>query len=424
MEISVEPSKTYAVTTSGSCTVTDADGLELCTASSGSQAFFVATTPTVTISDDGAKVSRATFNYALAVAGLLGGGADKLPAGYTRVAFLAAPQGGVGIDIDYVPTGQSGFHTEFEVNNSTAQYQHVLSSCGVRYNADGSVAGTDTLLFTPHLNNAAYKFFAAKIKSDGSSWTYTKYNPFPFNQKLQADFNWRGDLMVRATGQGDGQIPEGLMVRNGVQTWLFSMPESPNQSLHGRIYSADISEGSRTVRSFVPAIDRKGVCCMYETVRGRTYRSCTNAAPAAGIDTLSQLDTLLRNLPATGGELTLSLPAEANTPEVAEALQACHDSKGWTLTVHEYRPAEASTYSLRRVRNVAWCRRELSEYGSYVDADGFRWQIDRCAAIFGPHGQDPTDYGYDPFDSVEQAAEEWGLVPYVDPNAEELSTAE
>ena len=119
MEISVEPSKTYAVTTSGSCTVTDADGLELCTASSGSQAFFVATTPTVTISDDGAKVSRATFNYALAVAGLLGGGADKLPAGYRRVEYLLS-NGKQRVHTDFYPTSQSGVEMDFCVTEETS----------------------------------------------------------------------------------------------------------------------------------------------------------------------------------------------------------------------------------------------------------------------------------------------------------------
>lgn len=73
-EISVTVGKTYAVTTAGSCTVTDADGRELCTAESGSQSYFTANGRTVTISDDSASVTQANFKQALAALGLLGGG--------------------------------------------------------------------------------------------------------------------------------------------------------------------------------------------------------------------------------------------------------------------------------------------------------------------------------------------------------------
>jgi hypothetical protein len=164
----------------------------------------------------------------------------------------------------------------------------------------------------------------------------------------------------------------------------------------------------------LPSLDTAGVPCMYDLVTRKPFKNAGTGQFVAGVKDSAQLRTVLRKLPATGGSLTLSLPAEANTPEVAEALQACHDTKGWTLTVHEYRPAAASTYSLRRVREVVWCRREQSDLGSYVDPTGTRWQIDRCAAIFGPHGQDPTAYGYEPFDSVDAATAYWEITPYVE----------
>lgn len=48
--------RTYAVTTSTSCDVTDADGALVTTAYSGQQAIFVAPTTTVSFSDDSASV--------------------------------------------------------------------------------------------------------------------------------------------------------------------------------------------------------------------------------------------------------------------------------------------------------------------------------------------------------------------------------
>ena len=73
MEKIVVPGKTYAVTSAADCTVTDANGLTLATASAGKQALFVATTDTVTLSDASA-VLVATFNAAPALG--FGGGVE------------------------------------------------------------------------------------------------------------------------------------------------------------------------------------------------------------------------------------------------------------------------------------------------------------------------------------------------------------
>jgi hypothetical protein len=86
-------------------------------------------------------------------------------------------------------------------------------------------------------------------------------------------------------------------------------------------------------------------------------------------------------------------------------------TKGWTLEIVEERsfaPA-ASPYGLRRTRSLIWCKGEPDDHGKFIDVDGCRWRIERCYAIYGPLGNDPTAYGFEPFDSIEQAAEEWGL---------------
>lgn len=198
--------------------------------------------------------------------------------------------------------------------------------------------------------------------------------------------------------------------------YLFSVNVGgqPNSNFIGCVWAAAISYEKNILRQYVPALDPAGTPCMFDLVSKQPFKNVGSGQFVAGIGTVAQLTILLRNLPATGGALTLSLPAEANTPEVAEALQACHDTKGWTLTVHEYRPAAAATYSLRRVREVVWCRCEQTEHGSYVDSAGTRWQVERCAAIFGALGQNPTAYGYEPFDSVDAATAYWEITPYVE----------
>ena len=401
MEISVEPSKTYAVTTSGSCTVTDADGLELCTASSGSQAFFVATTPTVTISDDGAKVSRATFNYALAVAGLLGGGADKLPAGYRRVEYLLS-NGKQRVHTDFYPTSQSGVEMDFCVTEET--------SASSWFFGNGDTGRNDEPDKKFSLLYAHDRTYPRGLFYLGGDVAQNQIFALAGTRQLLKVANG-----IVSAGNGSMTAPTANFI--GVTELTICAHVRQANAMSVRWYGCKLYEAAIEQRNFVPAIDSTGTPCMFDLVSQQSFRNAGTGAFIAGVGTVAQLTALLRNLRATGGTLTLSLPAEANTPEVAEALQACHDTKGWTLTVHEYRPAATATYSLRRVREVVWCRREQSDLDSYVDTSGTRWQIERCAAIFGALGQDPAAYGYTPFDSVEQAAEHWALQPYVDPVA-------
>lgn len=397
MEISVEPSKTYAVTTSGSCTVTDADGLELCTASSGSQAFFVATTPTVTISDDGAKVSRATFNYALAALGLLGGGADKLPQGFSSLDFIETYNPRFELPFSY--NGQSGFRARGYID----------------FGNNGALCG----------NSAVYAVWQPDKSGELRAGTSASYVSLPLSSgkhNVEAKVNFLNSGVATLTL--DGEPVSGAIKAATRTAQAFAIFGMGGYFSSGRVYEIDISAGAKTASMLRSAVDANGVVCFYDLkAQQPLYNNFGDRARLiAGVGSVAQLTTLLRNLPSTGGKLIISLPAEANTPEVADMLQACLDTKGWTLTVYEYRPAAAATYSLRRVREIVWCRKEQTEYGSYVDNFGTRWQIDRCVAIFGPYGQDPAAYGYEPFDSAEQATEEWGLVPYEYPK--ELSNVE
>jgi hypothetical protein len=64
MQKNVVVGKLYTVTAADAdCTVTDAEGRTLCTASAGEQKHFTATTSTITLSDPAAALT-ATFNRA------------------------------------------------------------------------------------------------------------------------------------------------------------------------------------------------------------------------------------------------------------------------------------------------------------------------------------------------------------------------
>lgn len=68
--------------------------------------------------------------------------------------------------------------------------------------------------------------------------------------------------------------------------------------------------------------------------------------------------------------------------------------------------------------NQKWVRRTPAEYGNYVDAAGTHYTVEWCHKLLTPDGSTEADHGYEQHDSVDAALEAWGLIPYVDPEAE------
>lgn len=325
---------------------------------------------------------------------------NALPPGYTRLAFLQ------GTGTQYINTGAAGNET----SEVLCTFERTTAEGKCVYAVPNATTSMNNLFVW---NNAM-----EHLRYDWGSKNYSGNNAYPGG--MVTLIQSPGGVTVNGV-QVLGPFPEeSFQISNFL---LFSHKASATSFMANNVRMARwaLKNDGKPVRDMVPALEPTGTPCMYDRVTGTAYKRGGSGQFIAGVGTVAQLTTLLRNLPATGGELTISLPAEANTPEVADMLQACYDTKGRTLTVHEYRPAEAAvaTYSLRRVREVVWCRKVQAEYGSYVDNFGTRRQIDRCAAIFGPHGQDPTAYGYTPFDSVEAAAEQWELTPYIAPDEEQ-----
>lgn len=67
---------------------------------------------------------------------------------------------------------------------------------------------------------------------------------------------------------------------------------------------------------------------------------------------------------------------------------------------------------------MKYYRKTENEYGSYVDEAGIRFQVEWCSAVYSPTGQTPESLGYEPYESIEAAAEAWGL-RHPQPEAEE-----
>lgn len=69
---------------------------------------------------------------------------------------------------------------------------------------------------------------------------------------------------------------------------------------------------------------------------------------------------------------------------------------------------------------MKYFRRTVSEYGSYVDAEGTRYMVEWCSCIYSPDNLTPEQLGYKQYKNQEAALEAWGLTVYVDPEQEEL----
>ena len=392
----------YTVTSPNGGTVTDAEGKLNKPVDAGDQVTVTAPSDSLTCSDDDAVICKANFKSPLLALRLLGQGANALPAGYTRVDFLEST------GAQYIDTG-----LKIPIDSTVelvAQYTEHHTTHQALYGwrtlngATALMAWVTDSLNPPH--------FYAVINASEPSIVLASETLEKFRLKYEWGSVQFNDL-VKTIAKPTPVEPTETFGLFGAKRNAAAYCRSK-----ARIWSARIADSAGNKYEFVPVLDPAGEPRMFDLVTREPFRNAGSGQFVAGVGTLAQLSTLLQRLPVTGGTLTLSLPAEANTPEVADMLQACHDTKGWTLTVYEYRPAATATYSLRRVRSVIWCRREQGTNGGFIDETGARWQIDRCAAIFGSHGNDPTAYGYTPFHSVDEAAAHWELTPYVEPSAE------
>lgn len=67
---------------------------------------------------------------------------------------------------------------------------------------------------------------------------------------------------------------------------------------------------------------------------------------------------------------------------------------------------------------MIWVRKTENESGNYVAENGTRYIVEWCVGMITHDGSTPKDHGYTRHESMATAAVEWGLTPYVDPEAQ------
>lgn len=234
------------------------------------------------------------------------------------------------------------------------------------------------------------------------------YTSIDLGEKYVVEINWKNDGMVRKRAN---TFYEAALAPSK-EVWGGRITSGKNAQV--KIYDLQLSEGSNVVRNYIPALTPQGGIVLYDTVQ---KQEVGYKCDVIGF-TLPQA-LKLADLPDGGGTLTVSLPTGYDTDAGVIAALETARGNGWTLTIQTYTPEEststASTFGMRRI----WVRKTQDENGTYVDANGNRFQVEWCVEIYSPENKTPEDLGYEQFRSVESAVQYWELTHYVDPTLEE-----
>lgn len=399
----------YLVTSKNGGTVTDSTGTLNKPIEAGDQLTVGAPSDKLLCDDEEAIIRRSNFKHALAALGLLGGG-DKLPVGYTRLEFLESTR------TQAIATGLSGNRLSLRVVSCHFEglggsgwgvacssgggsvfgiFANTIKSVGINLRKKDETKTTWTMFSLPNVGD----IFTSTIDFTNLTCTFEGGGKTPYVWAIPERY---------ATYNGFGYI---ALFGYGTQSPTSILAEA---RLPGRIYSFSANYDGTPAANYIPSLDTAGRPCMFDLVTRKPFYNNGTGSFIVGL-TLSQARKLGK-LPSTGGELTISLPSNWQEDEAVINALATAEGNGWVLTYQTYEAEGAlSTFALRRL----WVRKVQDDNGSYVAADGSRWQVEWCAGIVGA---DPAERGYEPFRSVDVAVAYWELVPYVDPNAEELLT--
>lgn len=395
MEYATIAGNYYTITSKSGCSVTDATGTLSMTVDAGGQLTVQAPSDKLVYDDEQAIIFKANFKQAALALGLLGGGKNDLPAGYTRLEFLEST-GTQRIKTDIIPSASDGCELVYsqEIINDDAVHLcfggNNTPNIVWQYGERGSRHADFCWMFIGTVGYAVGGYLAKGKKR---------------TLRIAAD-----DITLDGTAMRLGSASSTTNVSSIKPIHIFG---SGTTFTKCKVWRFRFYNGNAQ-HEFIPALDPTSTPCLYDMVTRKPFYNSGSGSFIVGF-TLAQAAQLGRKLPSTGASLTVSLPEGYDSNEAVVNSLAQAEAKGWVLTIQTYAAeTAAATYSLRRV----WVRRQQDGNGTYVDADGSRWNVDWCVDIIGA---DPESLGYERFRSVDAAVGYWELVPYQYPE-EELST--
>ena len=407
------PGKVYAVTCPTGCTLTDDNGMNE-TVEAGKQFRFMAQTSVVYTSEP-ATVTGGNFKLAPAeLLGLLGGGASTLPSGYLAAEFLEDAAATAGLITQYTWSETTGFRVKGQITHPTSVWAYFMLNKNYVYREDEGGWNQYFIGREGDLNQLGIIF--TEFSAANTSFITGDNLGFAV---FEASYNYLNDSkqQIKAEKKGKSIALTNFSlvgIKNVALCGKFSQGKWTGSTML-RIFNAQISESGKIAADFAPSVDKDGIPCMFDKVSKQSLYNSGTGSFVVGM-TLKQARKLGK-LPSTGGTLKVSLPSNYLEDEGVTNAIAAANAKGWNIEVASTFEADgaSTTFALRRI----WVRKTQDENGSYIDADGVRWRVESCVAMYNADGSEPDAHGYEPFRSVESATEYWGLTEWVDPEAEE-----
>lgn len=311
----VKPGTWYVVTTDSSCTVTDSNGKVLCTAVAGTQAPFLATTMEVTLSDEGATVTKSTFNAALALLGQPSGGGNtsNLPAGYTRVDYLENTSENTRFvlsDVFYVDKFSATVLLKAAIGR-----QRVVQAGTSGLRRQSVEFYEQAYAICPGSPNSAMYKTGVTAKTDERA-------------SFSVDYKTR-TLAINGTSYTTSKLFD-----IGAET--TDTPLSVPYSMPLRLYSCGYVVNDSEV-SLVPTVAPDGQPCLFDMTHGKPYYRKGGSSAVVGLSGTTALSNLLLQLPykeaSDAATLRVGLPSTANAAEVERLCNLAGEMKNWQITV-------------------------------------------------------------------------------------------
>lgn len=283
-----------------------------CTVPEGGQGSFFAQAPVVIVSDEAITLSQVVnFKCAPVKRWLLGlgRGVQTLPAGYLAADFLFINTRLSGVPIFTVSPDTSEANLEVVLNMQPDLLE------GTNFVTSDS----------KQFGIALYAPYNTKIR-----WQYG--GSFEYGGAIEFDKKYKINKVGRFN------YVNGELVYTNVQTSITATETVKLAPWHNPcfyLYRLKCDNTKNERHEYIPAITDAGSPCLFDKITKKTY--ILNLTVGF---TLAQARQLSK-LPAEGGNLTVSLPWEAQLviTGVPAALQVAAD-KGWTITV-QYREPEA-----------------------------------------------------------------------------------
>lgn len=243
-------------------------------------------------------------------------GLESLPVGYTRLEFLEST-GTQYINTNVKPETATCVHCEFMTVPAS-------SFCYV-YGQQSENGLYDIVVKDQLMARCSWLVANTGLRS---GWR-TLFEDHKYSVKSTVDELFIDGVKVATRVPGEyyyATLPIFLFAAN--------MAGKPGGHLASKIYSFSLQRENKLDIELIPVLDDTGTPCMFDTVTRKPFYNEVATGPdfIAGMTPKQAL--YLAYLPATGGNLTISLPVEAAfDTKVQNALNAA-TAKGWTFTFY------------------------------------------------------------------------------------------